>query len=227
MSRVRPFLEHEFEAQRGLPETLPTDEKLLWQGSPDWRLLALSAFHWRKIAVYFAFLLGLKVVLALSDGSDITSALLSTGVLLILAAFALALVATLAWLSARTAVYTVTSKRVVMRIGVVLSVTFNLPFSRIESAALKCFANGQGDIPIRLIGTDRIAYLHLWPHVRPWRIAYPEPMLRAIPNAAHVAGLLSRAMVGATGGTLMKADSLDQKPVRPNSASSDPLVIAS
>ena len=29
---------------------------------------------------------------------------------------------------------------------------------------------------------DRIAYLSLWPHVRPWRLARPEPMLRCIRN---------------------------------------------
>jgi hypothetical protein len=43
----------------------------------------------------------------------------------------------LAWLSARTTVYTITDKRVVMRIGIVLSLTFNLPLRQIESAGLK------------------------------------------------------------------------------------------
>ena len=33
----------------------------------------------------------------------------------------------LAWLTSRNTVYTITNKRVVMRIGIVLSVTFNLP----------------------------------------------------------------------------------------------------
>ena len=38
------------EPQRGLPELLPADEKLLWQGSPDWRAMAARAFHLRKLA---------------------------------------------------------------------------------------------------------------------------------------------------------------------------------
>ena len=35
--------EHEFEAARGLPELLPAGERVLWQGSPDWRGLAREA----------------------------------------------------------------------------------------------------------------------------------------------------------------------------------------
>ncbi len=200
MSGIHISPEHEFEAQYGLPQALPNDEKLLWQGSPQWRSLAIGAFHLRKLAIYFAVLLALRMTFALADGANMGEALVSTGILLPLALFALGLVTLLAWLSARTAVYSITNKRVVMRVGVVLSVTFNLPFSRIESAALKCLPDNSGDIPLALSGTDRIAYLHLWPHARPWRLAKPEPMLRSVPDAAHVAELLAKAMAESTGG---------------------------
>ena len=43
--------EHELEPQYGLPERLPATEKILWQGSPDARALARSAFHIRKLAL--------------------------------------------------------------------------------------------------------------------------------------------------------------------------------
>ena len=46
--------EHEFEAQYGLPEALPEGEHILWQGAPDWKVLARRVFHTRKVAVYFA-----------------------------------------------------------------------------------------------------------------------------------------------------------------------------
>ena len=200
MSSIEVSAEHEFEAQHGLPESLPQNEKLLWQGSPKWLSLAISAFHLRKLAIYFAVLLALRMTFALADGASAIEALLSTNILLPLALFAMGLVTLLAWMSARTAVYTITDKRVVMRIGVVLSVTFNLPFSKIESASLKCLPDGSGDIPLVLAGRDRIAYLHMWPHARPWKIARPEPMLRSVPNAAAVAALLSNAMAAATGG---------------------------
>ena len=37
--------EHDDEPQNGLPEALPAGERLLWQGSPDWRVLARHGFH--------------------------------------------------------------------------------------------------------------------------------------------------------------------------------------
>ena len=46
--------EHEWEAAPGLPSTLPDGEAIVWQGTPDWKQLAVHAFHVRKIAIYFA-----------------------------------------------------------------------------------------------------------------------------------------------------------------------------
>jgi hypothetical protein len=46
----------EFEPIRGLPAMLPAGERLLWQGTPNWRGLAVRSYHVRKIAAYFAFL---------------------------------------------------------------------------------------------------------------------------------------------------------------------------
>ena len=40
---------------------------------------------------------------------------------------------------------------------------------------------------MKIAGSDRIAYLHLWPHARRWRFSKPEPMLRCIPDPVHVA----------------------------------------
>jgi len=119
--------EHEFEPQRGLPETLPGDEKLLWQGSPDWRMLARRAFHLRKLALYFAALVLMRAVFVFNDTASALAALRSTLGPLALAGVALGLVALMAWLSARSTVYTLTDKRVVLRIGIVLTLTFNIP----------------------------------------------------------------------------------------------------
>jgi len=46
---------------------------------------------------------------------------------------------------------------------------------------------------------DKIAYFHLWPHARPWRLAKPEPMMRCIPEANQVAALLTEAWMASTG----------------------------
>jgi hypothetical protein len=103
----------------------------------------------------------------------------------LLASVALGLLALTAWLSASTTLYTITDKRIVMRIGIVLTLTFNLPFSRIQAAQIKNSKNGKGNIALDLQGPDRIAYLHLWPHARPWHLKQPQPMLRALPEVAE------------------------------------------
>ena len=191
--------EHEFEPAPGLPERLPAGERLLWQGSPDWRTLAVEAFHVRKLAVYFAVILALRATFVVADGGSANDATRALLMLLPLALAALGIAFGLAWLSARTTVYSITDKRVVMRIGMVLGLSFNLPLGRIANAGLRSGPGGVGNIPLALAGTDSIAFLHLWPHARPWRVAKPEPMLRCVPDADTVAQLLARAWSQANG----------------------------
>jgi Bacterial PH domain len=195
--------EHEFEASRGLPEALPAGEEIRWQGSPQWQTLAVEAFHVRKLAIYFSVILALRGTFAIADGASAGEATISVLGLMPLAAIALALMSLLAWLTARTAVYTITNQRVVMRIGIVLSVTFNLPFKSLDAVGIKQFRNGAGDLPLTIGSRDRIAYLHLWPHARPWRFAKAEPMLRSIANVTEVANILTKAMTEATGGVAL------------------------
>lgn len=185
--------EHDHEPQRGLPEELPADERLIWQGSPDWRSLARHAFHLRKLTLYFALLLALRVVLDIADGTATAALLQGAAWFVAFSAIGLGLVAILARLSATQAIYTITTRRVVMRIGIVLTVTYNLPFRQLESAGLHLKADGSGDIPLQLVGGQRIAYLRLWPHVRPWQLRRTQPMLRCIPDARRVAALLTEA----------------------------------
>jgi Bacterial PH domain len=195
--------EHEFEPEHGLPEPLPRGERQLWQGAPEWTSVARRAFHAGPIAIYFGVLLAWRAGTALLAGEGVTQAAIAVLWLAPLALAALAILAVMAWLTARTTVYTITDRRIVMRVGIVLSVTFNLPFRVIQSAGLLTHADGTGDIPIALAGEDRISYLHLWPHARPWRVARPQPMLRCVPDAAGVAAILSRA-VAASQGTVVR-----------------------
>lgn len=191
--------EHEFEAEHGLPEPLPRDERVLWQGSPDWRVMAREAMHTRMLSVYFGVLLAWRGINVLSNGGSVVDAGIAIAWLLPAAVLALAVLSLIGWLIARTSVYTVTDKRVVMRIGVVLGITFNLPHSQIESAGLRTNADGSGDLALVLAGTDRIAYVHLWPHARPWHVKRTEPMLRALPDAQGVAAILAAALAESTG----------------------------
>lgn len=192
--------EHEFEAAPGLPEPLPRGERLLWQGAPDWRALARHAFHVRGLSLYFAVILAARALNELTNGGSAADAASAIAWLLPVAVFALGMLHLLAYLSSKSTLYTITDRRVIMRVGIVLTLTFNLPFKFIGSAGFKARSSGTGDIPLALAGNDKIAYVHLWPHARPWRVASPEPMLRCIPDAERVAALLAQAWARSTNG---------------------------
>jgi hypothetical protein len=186
--------DYDFEPVRGLPARLPAGEALLWQGHPDWRSLAVRAFHVRKVVLYFGLLALWSVASAWSDGKGLGGALFSAAWIPVMALAAVVPLAALAWLAARTSVYSITSKRVVMRIGIALPITINVPFRAIESIGLKRHADGSGDIPASLSKGYRLAFLVLWPHARPWHVRSPQPMLRSIADPEHVARLLVEAI---------------------------------
>lgn len=194
-----PAHEHEFEPEYGLPEPLPPGERVLWQGSPQWRVMARRIFHVRKLTLYFGVILALRAATVLSDGGTAAEASMAALWLLPAVLLALGMVSLMAWMSSRTTVYTITDRRVVMRVGIVLSLTFNLPFGRIAAAGLRRYADGSGDIPLSLVAGEKIAYVHLWPHARPWRLSRPEPMLCGVADAAQVSQVLARAWANATG----------------------------
>lgn len=198
-----PVHEHEFEPVPGLPERLPSGERLLWQGSPDWRGIARRVFHLDWLAVYFAVLVAWSAVEAAGGNRGLAAVVPAIVVPLTLSFGALAMLAVLAHLTARSAVYTITDRRVVMRIGIVLSVTFNIPFRRIAAVDIKAHRDGSGDLALALARGEHIGFLHLWPHARPWRLARPEPALRAIPDAGRVASILSDAMLAADPGVAL------------------------
>ncbi|ALK08374.1 hypothetical protein BVIR_577 [Blastochloris viridis] len=169
---------------------------MLWQGAPQWRRLAVQAFHVRAVAAYFALLI--VWALLAGYGSETTKALtltvswLFTGGAVAVGVFLLA-----AWATTRSTVITITTRRVIIQCGVVLQMTFNLPFKAIERAALRLYSDGTGDIPLTLSPSSTVNYVAMWPYVRPWRFERPEPMLRCIPDAAKVSEILANAMSAA------------------------------
>ena len=186
----------DFEPVRGLPQVLPKGERMLWQGAPRWQDLAEHAVQARKVIWYFVAIAVVQGLFRYAEGQTLAQAvspfqwLAPTGLILG------AVLTGLAMLSARTTVYTMTNKRLVMRVGMALPVTINLPFSQIDGASLRLFANGSGDIPLKITAKERVAYLLLWPHARPFHFAHPQPSLRCIANADQVAGLLAAALAG-------------------------------
>jgi hypothetical protein len=185
-----------FEIQRALdlPAPLPADERVLWIGSPAWRGIARNVFHLGALAMYFVAVIAAHVFWVVANGASWIEAAASVARLAPLGAVALGMFALLAWMIARTTCYAITDRRVIMRIGVALSLTMNIPFRAIASADLRLHADGSGDLPLSLVGNDRMAYLHLWPHARPWRLKKPVPMLVCVPDAARVGEILGVAL---------------------------------
>ena len=183
---------------RGLPGRLPKGETLLWQGEPDVVTMALRVFKVRQVAIYFGLLAAYRVGSAIHDGASPPAAAVAALPLLCLGLAACLILTGLAFLVCRTTVYSITSRRVVMRIGVALPIAFNLPFTVIGSATLKLDRSGVGTIPLALTGSNRLAYLVLWPHARPWRLAKTEPALRFVPEATKVAQILAQAVSAAS-----------------------------
>jgi hypothetical protein len=184
----------DFEPIPGLPKRPPEGEEILWQGAPDTRSLGRFLFNTRLIALYFGILAAWGALTAVADGRGILDAATSVIWLAVLGAGAIGLFQLFAWLVARTTVYTITNRRVVMRIGVALPITYNIPFKVIEAASLKEHKDGCGNISLQLRGDNNIAYLRLWPHARPWRFKKAEPTLREVPDAGHVAQVLGEAL---------------------------------
>jgi hypothetical protein len=179
---------------QGLPGRLPEGERIIWQGAPSWRVLVRSLFHVRMVAAYFALIILWSVAGEWRDGGAAGATALSAAHMTGAALVPLGFMTLYAWLMQRTTVYTITNRRVVMHFGVAFPMSFNIPFARIAGAALTTHADGSGDIPLQLAQGEKLAYLVMWPNVRPWRMAKPEPMIRGIENAESVAQLLSRAL---------------------------------
>lgn len=189
--------EYDREPIPGLPGIPPPGEQILWQGRPDWRVLAQCAFHSRLVAGYFALLVGWATVAATSRGVHQASDLTGVVMTIMLGVIAVGLLHLLAWGSARTTIYTLTNRRIVLRVGMAVPKCINLPLGMIGSVDLAARADGTGDLPLTLIGEPKLGYLALWPHAQPWQIVRPRPMLRAVPEAATIAAMIARNCLAA------------------------------
>ena len=178
----------------GLPARPPQGEAILWQGSPHWPTVARRVLHVDLVAGYLALWIGWRIVSQMAAGSGVRAVAGSALWPALLSAAALAILLLIAWGVGRTTVYTITSRRIAMRFGIALPVTFNLPFRALNSVAARSLGRGRGDIALRLDDGTRLAFFVLWPHARPWRLKSPQPMLRALPQVDEVAAILADAV---------------------------------
>lgn len=182
----------EIEPVKGLPEAPPKGEVILWQGKPNWWALSKESLNLHWVAGYFVFLAAWRFT-AVVDLMPLGQAIWASVPFLILGGIACAVLLVIAWVQAHYTVYTVTNRRVAMRIGAALNVTLNLPYTQIANANLDLRKAGTGTIAFDLLGDTRISYLVCWPHVRPWKISPTQPALRCINDAERIAAMISEA----------------------------------
>jgi hypothetical protein len=184
----------DFEPQRGLPAALPAGERLLWQGAPDWRELALHGYRVRAFAWYGAAVIAARAILNLAEGTALQTVLSGLAWPVLLLSAGLGLLGFIAWLAARTTVYSLTERRIVIRQGIAMPVTMNLPLSLIDGVSAVSRGLNCGDVALQLAPDERVSYLLLWPHVRPWQWRQPQPMLRALRDHEAVGALLVQSL---------------------------------
>ena len=190
--------EPDYEPVWGLPERLPEGEQILWQGRSAWWPLARHALYLPYIAAYLALMIAARAVSVLMAGASAWVTLQDAALFIGPSLGVLALILGFAWLVQRTTAYTITSRRVVFRIGIAFSMSVNIPYALVQSAACKLNADGTGDVSLTLDPKHRLSYVVFWPHVRPWHYTRPQPALRGIADAAAVAQILGRALAAAS-----------------------------
>jgi hypothetical protein len=183
-----------FEPVPGLPAPLPKGESLLWQGVPRWGSLAVHGYHVRKVAIYFSLLALARIAFGIHSGDSLSAIAVSCLFILALGGLAIGVLALLAYLNAASTVYSITDRRVLLRHGIAVPITMNIPFALIESAGLKRHGDGTGEIALRLVPDQRVGYLITWPHLRAGHFARPQPSFRALADAPRAADVLGSAL---------------------------------
>ena len=169
-------------------------ERVLWEGRPTWPSILRHVFHLRALTLYFVAVVIWQIVDAMSAGEPANNLLASTVGFAGLALGCLAILSMMAWLIWRTTTYLITDRRIVLRFGVALPATLDVPLNLVQNASVTVHSDGTGDIAFELPKDQRIAPLLLWPHLKPWQLTKPEPMLRGIDNPEQVAELFANAL---------------------------------
>lgn len=179
---------------RGVSEALPPGERILWEGAPNARALARHLFFMRPLSAYLgAMVLWWVAVNRTQVGTEQFWATL--GIQLMLVGGVLGGAWLLARAIAQGTTYAITDRRIVMRFGVIFPLTINVPLHYIVGASAREFADRTGQIAVQLTKKESIAWIVLFPHVRPWQFANPEPLLRGLTDPVKVGEVLRAAVL--------------------------------
>jgi hypothetical protein len=184
---------------RGIPMPLPVGEQVRWQGTPNARALARHTFHQRKLAAYFYLMLAWWMFNSFGELPRETF-LLRGSILLVLSSLPVLFAEVLARLVARTSVYAITDRRVVLKVGIVFPMTINIPLRLVAGAGIRRYPDGTGHIAFPLVPGERLAYVALWPHCRVFDLTRPIPVLRGLTDPVAVGQAFREVALAQDGG---------------------------
>ncbi|MGH1574779.1 photosynthetic complex putative assembly protein PuhB [Methylobacterium sp. P31] len=173
---------------------LEPGERILWQGRPTASALRQHLLKVRWLAAYLAGLLAWKLVLIVRVRGVRPQEVFDTATLLMQGAVLIGLVTYFAWALARSTTYTLTDLRLVIRHGIALPGTVDIPLRAVRSVAVRVRSDGTGDVALTVREGAGIGYSKLWPHVRGLSLSRPVPMLRGLRDAALLSTRLARQL---------------------------------
>lgn len=179
---------------RGVSEALPPGEQILWEGAPNARALARHLFFIRPLSAYLgAMVLWWVAVNRTQINTETFWATLGLQLLLV------GSVIGGAWMLSRSiangTIYAITDRRIVMRFGVIFPLTINVPLHYVEGASAREFPDRTGQIAVQLTKKESIAWIVLFPHVRPFEFSQPQPLLRGLMDPVKVGEILRAAVL--------------------------------
>ena len=176
-----------------LAENLPDDEVLIWQGRPEANAIAIRAMYLWYVVAYLLGLVVLRTGYLIMGDAPISewSALLAWQLLASL--FIVGVIVGLSALYGKTTIYSLTTRRLILRTGAAVPIHVNFPLEQIASADLKVFSDGTGDIALKLENSDKLYWLLLWPNVRSWWVRPLQPLLRGLRDFELAASTLANA----------------------------------
>ena len=186
--------EHDIEPVPGLPGRLPDGEFIVWQGKPAFKTLMTRLLRARWIAAYFAIAALWSVAVGINNSETAWQFVGRISFIAVAAAILFGLMALYARAVAKTTMYTLTNHRVVMRVGIAISASFNLPFAQISGADFRVGSDGSGDVALTLKSGHGLSGSVFFPHQRGGLWRKLSPQMICLPEAKSVADTLAKQL---------------------------------
>lgn len=174
--------------------SLEPGERILWQGRPDASSLRRYLLKGRWLAVYIGGLLAWKLALILWVRGLRPQEVFDAATLVLQGIVLVGITRYFAWALARATTYTVTDLRIVIRHGIALPGTVDIPLRALRSIAVRVHDDGTGDVALAVRDGGGIGFAKLWPYARGLELSHPIPMLRGVGDAAVLGTILSRRL---------------------------------